>query len=370
MERAQDRRPSTPSATSRSRSGRCRTGGLGRTRSAQTPSPRWTRRRHAPAKQRVSRSCRSRSISLSGNVGRSATSASSGSASSSRCDGDVQANCGRVVGAGGGQAGAEKLDCVGDLQRRAGAGALVEHRGGQAGGPEFTRRIVVSAGAHDEAQLDDGNLVSFDHPHGEPVRQRTFRDRRQVQLRWAGASAGGCERSGASWAKTIPPIASECERSNHEGHEDREVDAWTLLRVAGSTISSTRRSGGSHRSTAAWMSVRRERHVSGEVFGIRIWSAAGEVVRIQLVRFAAKSADALHAAIERCFDLVERRAAARASREARGAASSSSSSMTFWISAMVWPGLRGGDDEKRSAEGRALLNSGHVLRDLHLVDEP
>ena len=91
---------------------------------------------------------------------------------------------GRRVDAGrGGQVGAEEIDRVGELERRARAGALVEHRRRQRRDAELARRIVGAAAQHHEIDLRDRHLVQLDEPDRQAVRQLPLLDRRQLNRR-------------------------------------------------------------------------------------------------------------------------------------------------------------------------------------------
>ena len=81
------------------------------------------------------------------------------------------------------QIGAEEVDGIGEIERRARAGALLQHRRGQRGDPELARGIVGAAAQHDEIDLGDRYFVELDQPHRQPVRELLLLDHRQLHRR-------------------------------------------------------------------------------------------------------------------------------------------------------------------------------------------
>ena len=192
--------------------------------------------------------------------------------------------------------GAEELDGVGDLERAARAGALVEHRGRQAREAELARRIVAAAGVDDEIDLHERHLVRLDEPDGEAVRRARASAIGGSVERAGAASDGGCERSGVPARRAAPAAMSRQRRETAASHGcllrlDDELDAPLERQPLGG--------GGLHVG-------RRQRRVAREILGEVVGAAAGGEVRVELVGLAAESADALHAAVERRLDLVQR----------------------------------------------------------------
>ena len=91
---------------------------------------------------------------------------------------------------------------------------FIEHGGGQTGGSELALRIIVSACAHDEAQLDDWDFMRFDHPDRETVRQRTLGNRRQLQ-------GGG---RGKHWRfRAVGPVLGGHDPAKHKQRDDQTM---------------------------------------------------------------------------------------------------------------------------------------------------
>ena len=98
-------------------------------------------------------------------------------------DRDVQAHRGRVDAARCRQIGAEKIDRVRDLQRRARSGAFGQHRGREAGEAVFAGRIVSGAAQDDEVHLRHRHFVQLDDPDRQTVAQLALLNGRQLQRR-------------------------------------------------------------------------------------------------------------------------------------------------------------------------------------------
>ena len=85
--------------------------------------------------------------------------------------------------AGRRQGGAEELNRVGEFERRASAGAFVEHRRGHARHAELPWRIGGAARANDHIELRHRHFVLLNDPDLEAVCQLLLLDRRQLQRR-------------------------------------------------------------------------------------------------------------------------------------------------------------------------------------------
>jgi hypothetical protein len=98
-------------------------------------------------------------------------------------DRHVQPDGRRVEAAAGRQLGAEKVDGVGERQRIARAGALIEHRRREAREPFLSGGIRRASGADDEIDLRDGHFVQLDDPDRQAVRELALLHGRQHQRR-------------------------------------------------------------------------------------------------------------------------------------------------------------------------------------------
>ena len=161
--------------------------------------------------------------------------------------GDVHPHGRGVESARGRERRAEKLNGVGNLQRGSRARAFVEHRGGKARQAELAGRVVPAARADDEVHLHERHLVVLDHPHRQPVGERPLLYRRKGQRGW------WTERG-----RLRSILRDERHReaaAERRHHAEKPSLRGAHLAASGSTMSSTRRSAGSHRRMAAWMSV-------------------------------------------------------------------------------------------------------------------
>ncbi len=163
-----------------------------------------------------------------------------------------------VERAAGAERRAEEIDGVGQLERVARPGAFVEHRRREIREAELAGRIGGGARLDDERDVDDRALRAS---------RRSRPAARSTSARfWIGGSfsagagpvAGGLDRSGACCAgdgatrpRARPP--SEAMQRSHHAH---------LPSPAGTTDSSSRRSAGSQRRTAAWTSFGLERAIA------------------------------------------------------------------------------------------------------------
>ena len=236
-----------------------------------------------------------------------------GSASSSRATG----TCRRTADASNElvvlELGAEEVDRVGDLERAARAGAFVEHRRREARQAELARRIVAAAALDDEVDLHDRHLVRLDEPDRQPVRQLALLDRRQLRR------GGGPER------RRLRAIGRLLRGEQRRRDEQSAASTMTrshrrLLRLDDQLDAPVARQplarGG--------LDVgRRQRAVAREVLVEVVGIAAGRGVGVQLIGLAAESADALHPAVERRLDLVQRALDFARRRAARAASSRS-----------------------------------------------
>ena len=129
-----------------------------------------------------------------------------------------------------------------------------------------------------------------------------------------GPGFGGFDAIRAPAARTAVPAAAtrRSARAAASGHASRSACEQRTGIVhghgffIGTTISSTRLSAGSQNAAAAWMSDGGQRTVARQVLVEVVGIPGGEVVRVQLVALAAEPADALHPAVERRLDLVDR----------------------------------------------------------------
>ena len=155
--------------------------------------------------------------------------------------------------------GAEEIDLVGDLERRSRAGAFVEHRRGQAGEPELAARIVARC-PPSRTRLTwtiGTSCVSTSHT-GRPFDSVRFWIGGQLQLRRGPAPAASIDRSGLALRglrheKRAGKRASR--EPDAESRREPKAGAESHRFSSGSTTSSTRRSAGSHRTTADWISA-------------------------------------------------------------------------------------------------------------------
>ncbi len=179
-------------------------------------------------------------------------------------DRDVQAHRSRVEAARRGQIGAEKIDGVRDLQRRARSRAFGQHRGRQAGKAVFARRVVSRAAHDDEVHLRHRHVVKLDEPDGQTVAQLAFLNGRQLQRR------GGSRRRRPA---AVRRLRSERRRGHQESNDEgasihsrssqHEVTKHSeglaaasrhssnVCHFSGTTVSSTRRSAGRKADAAA-----------------------------------------------------------------------------------------------------------------------
>jgi hypothetical protein len=168
-------------------------------------------------------------------------------------DRDVQADRGRVEGTARRERCPDELDGVGDLERAPAAGAFVEHRHREVRQAELHLRVVRAANEGDEVHLHDGNFMRLDDPDRQTVGEGAFLDAREVERR------RGAERGRLTAIRLLRPQGHEdgwpTEDAQHT--EDAPVNGRHRVHglASGSTISSTRLSGGSHRTTAACTSL-------------------------------------------------------------------------------------------------------------------
>ena len=83
----------------------------------------------------------------------------------------------------GAQRGAEVVHLLGDLERAAPTGALVEHAGGEGGQAGHVLGVARRPGAHQQAHVHDRDLVHLHHRELQAVRQRLHLHGRQAQRR-------------------------------------------------------------------------------------------------------------------------------------------------------------------------------------------
>ena len=81
------------------------------------------------------------------------------------------------------QIGAEEIDGVGDLERGARAGALDQHRRGEAGDAELPAGSSPLPLSTTRFDLNDRHFVQLDDPHRQAVRELPLLNRRQLQRR-------------------------------------------------------------------------------------------------------------------------------------------------------------------------------------------
>jgi hypothetical protein len=153
--------------------------------------------------------------------------------------GHVEAHGRRVERAGGAEVGAEKLRGIGNGERAARAGALVQHGRRQAGQAELAGRVVGAPCVDDQAHLHERHFVRLHDPHGQAVRQRALLNVGQLQTRgWAQSRR----------LRTVRALL--CGQRRRQGEDDKGKVSRGHFFVSGSTTSSTRLSAGSHSKAA------------------------------------------------------------------------------------------------------------------------
>ena len=164
----------------------------------------------------------------------------------------VQANGRRVVRTRGRERCAEHVDRIGQGQRIERTRALVEHGRREMRHAELTRRIRGGAGPDNQADVDHRHFVHLDDPDGQPVRQRLLLDWWEPQA-WRRARHRRLRPIGSALCRDR--FARHGEAGCEQQGTDRASQACRHGAPSGTTESSTRRSFGSHRRSAAWMSL-------------------------------------------------------------------------------------------------------------------
>ena len=153
-----------------------------------------------------------------------------------------EANRGGIETASGTERCAEEVDRIREIERVAGARALVQHRRREAREPVLAGRICRCAGLDDQRHVCHRHFVHFDNPHRQSVRERALLDRRQLQRR---------NGAGRRWLGTVRRLL-RCNDGRQRNRQEKSRPHFPPS--FGTTDNSIRLSGTSHRLTAARMS--------------------------------------------------------------------------------------------------------------------
>ena len=203
----------------------------------------------------------------------------------------------------------------------------------------------------DEIHLHDRHFVQLDDPDRQAVRQLPLLDRRAGAAPAADRRFGGCAAIGRLRARasrrrgrTRSPARSEIAVTTsgiQTARRDAGSDVRALWRqwcgfgmVMASRLSARRSAPRGDRAAGTATAAARMSDADSARYRDRSslnqsGSPAFGVVRVQLIRLAAESADALHPVVERRFDLVERALELVLGSAARCCSFAISSSITF-----------------------------------------
>ena len=172
---------------------------------------------------------------------------------------------------------AEVVDGVGDLERRRGARALVEHRRGQARDAELARRVGARRPLTTRFTWTTGTSCSSTIQTGRPFESARFWIGGQPQRRRRARAAAACERSGGC-ARQRRRAAGRASRHGAIASSDvsssRASRRPTLLLASGTTVSSTRRSRGRNCRGRGLDVGRRQRAIARQVL-VEVVGVAG-----------------------------------------------------------------------------------------------